>query len=58
MNRKADDERHLAENGVSQDDLKAIQQRRIEQAEHRQAESYHNMRCAFDLGRMLRERNG
>lgn len=56
MTGKADDERD--DNGVTQADLRAIQQRRIEQAEYRQAERSLNMLRARDLGRMLKERDG
>lgn len=43
--------------GVTQADLKALQQLRIEQAQYRQAESNLNMLRARDLARMLNERD-
>lgn len=49
---------HRADNGVTQDDLKAIQQRRIEQAEYRQSEKNLNMLRARNLARMLKDRDG
>lgn len=55
MTGKADDQRD--DNGVTHADLTAIQQRRIEQAEYRQAERNLNMLRAHDLARMLKERD-